>query len=183
MSSLQEKYNILAVKTDRKIRNKCGFQAGAAVILAVLAAYVLFGAVVPSLVSVFRTVTQGAAELPEKTEGLKGGAKFLIFVGTVLYLGIFGVIAASIRAKDKQVKYLGIETYSDIYAFVAGTIIGLAITMVRAKFAVWSIIILVLSPVLAYGARYVWWWAYSRLLFKKSDLDAEATMGKYEGIR
>lgn len=184
MSNLQQKYNVLAVRTDKKIRSKCGFQAGAAVILAVILAYILYLAIVPTIVSAFRTVAaSGAAQLPEKGEGLKGGVKFLILVGTIVYLGILGVIASGARAKDKQVKYLGQDTYSDIYVFVAGSILGLALTMVAAKFAIWSIVALVLSPVLAIFARAIWWYVYAKLLFKKSDLDAEATMGKYEGIR
>ncbi len=183
MSSLQEKYSILAVKTDKKIRNKCGFQAGAAVILAVLAAYILFGALIPIIISAIRTVRYQAATLPEKGEGIKGGIKFLIFVCTIVYLGILGVLAANSRAKDKKIKYLGRETYSDIYIFVIGLILALALTMFLVKYEIWSIVTLVLSPVLAIIARGVWWWVYARLLFKKSDLDAEATMGKYEGIR
>ncbi|HHY20074.1 MAG TPA: hypothetical protein GX522_09255 [Firmicutes bacterium] len=182
MSNLEAKYNILAVQTNKKIRNKCGFQAGAAVILAIIVVYIIFGAIVPTIVSAFRTVTQGAAELPEKAEGLSGGIKFLIFVGTIVYLGILGMIAAGVRAKDKKIKYFGLETYSDMYVFVVGLIIGFAIAMYLASFSVGSIIALVLSPALAILARKVWWWAYSKLLFKKSDLDAEATMGKYDQI-
>ncbi|MDD2431649.1 MAG: hypothetical protein PHD88_05065 [Firmicutes bacterium] len=184
MSNLESKYNILAVQTSKKIRNKCGFQAGMSVILAVLAVYVLFGALVPTIVSAFRTIAAaGAAELSDKGNGLSGGMTFLLLVGTTLYLGVLGVIAAGSRAKEKQIKYLGIETYSDIYVFVIGLILALAATMFIMKFAVWTIIALVLSPLLAIVSRGVWWFVYAKLLFKKSDLDAEATMGKFDGIR
>lgn len=70
-----------------------------------------------------------------------------------------------------------------MYVFVAGMLLGLLVTMLIVKFAWWSIVVFILSPGLAILCRAIWWWAYARLLFKKSDLDAEATMGKYESLR
>ncbi len=184
MSNLESKYNVLATQTSKKIRRKCGFQAGMAVVLAVIAAYLVFGAAVPTIVTAFRTIAAaGAVELAEKSNALSGGVKFLLLVLTALYIGVLGVIAAENRAKDKQIKYLGLETYSDMYVFVAGMLLGLLVTMLIVKFAWWSIVVFILSPGLAILCRAIWWWAYARLLFKKSDLDAEATMGKYESLR
>lgn len=93
MSNLESKYNVLATQTSKKIRRKCGFQAGMAVVLAVIAAYVVFGAAVPTIVTAFRTIAAaGAVELAEKSNALSGGVKFLLLVLTALYIGVLGVI-------------------------------------------------------------------------------------------